>query len=64
MAICRKCTAEYSDARHKLGYLVCLPCGEVLARDRKFCVVTLIPKVAPTVVTDFSLLKGAYRKGG
>jgi ribosomal protein L37AE/L43A len=62
---CRNCDDEYSTERWKLGYKVCMPCGEKLSHDAVRTVVPM-PKSNYILVTDMSLLKGlnSSHKGG
>lgn len=36
MAMCTNCGDQYSDRRLDLGYRVCLPCGDDVARTVRF----------------------------
>lgn len=51
------CLNEVPNRRLRLGYNVCLVCGEKQARAVKHCVVPM-PKSNYILVTDYSLLKG------
>lgn len=56
MYYCTRCGDEVADARHKLGYSTCLPCGETYARKRKHCIVPM-NKSNYVVVQDPETLK-------
>jgi ribosomal protein L37AE/L43A len=60
---CRLCGDEVSTGRHKLGYTVCLDCGDAIAKARKFTVVPM-HKSNYVLVTDRELLTGVNNKGG
>jgi ribosomal protein L37AE/L43A len=38
---CMLCDESYTLERMKLGYTVCLPCGDEIAKSRKFTVVPM-----------------------
>lgn len=61
--ICKSCGAEYSGKRKKIGFSVCLPCGEKSAKQHKHTIVPM-HKSNYMVVTDLNLLKGINNKGG
>jgi len=54
---CVKCGDDIEEARHQLGYRLCLYCGEEQARSYKHTIVPM-PKSNYIVVTDLELLKG------
>ena len=54
---CTECGAAVNPARVAIGYNVCLPCGERLARQRVHTVVPMA-KSNYILVTDRRLLKG------
>lgn len=65
MAICENCETSYPDARAKLGYKVCLGCGdEAAAEERKGWTVAPMHKSNYVLVTDPSILEGVNNKGG
>jgi hypothetical protein len=41
LAFCVECGDDYPDARLKLGYRTCLPCGDAHARDVKWAAVPM-----------------------
>ncbi len=57
MTPCSKCGEVVPPLRAQLGYTLCLPCGEVTARQRRHTIAPL-PKSNYMVFTDLSLLKG------
>jgi len=63
--LCPRCGEEVPAARAALGYRLCLPCGEVVAKQRRHTIAPL-PKSNYMVFTDMSLLKGlnSSHKGG
>ena len=63
--VCVRCGEEVPPLRADLGYKLCLPCGEVMARQRRHTIAPL-PKSNYMVFTDMSLLKGlnSSHKGG
>jgi len=60
---CRHCDEQYSTERWRLGYKLCMPCGEKLAGDT---VRTIVPmhKSNYMMITDMEDLKGINNKGG
>ena len=60
---CRHCDEQYSTDRWRLGYKLCMPCGEKLAGDT---VRTIVPmhKSNYMMITDMEDLKGINNKGG
>ena len=60
---CKRCGAEYDLQRFRLGYGFCLPCGEVIAKERKF---TVVPMHKSNYIACFNMadLKGINNKGG
>lgn len=65
MYSCIECGDEVSEGRARLGYKVCMVCGESEARKRKHTIVPM-PKSNYIVVSDVSLLVGlnSSHKGG
>lgn len=62
---CRSCGDEVADARAKLGYQVCLWCGEEKARqDRMGWCVAPMHKSNYTLITNRADLIGLNNKGG
>jgi hypothetical protein len=55
--LCRECYDPYPIARYRLGYDVCLDCGDAAARQVNFCVVNL-HKSNYTVISNREELKG------
>ena len=60
---CRLCGEEYEYERWKLGYKMCLSCGDEMAKKVVRCVVPM-HKSNYVLVTDRDLLTGANQKGG
>jgi len=62
---CRNCGDQYPTKRWAIGYKLCMPCGEQLAKQTVRTVVPM-PKSNYILVTDLSLLKGlnSSHKGG
>lgn len=60
---CSRCDGDIHPHRAALGFDVCLPCGEYLARQRKHCTVPL-HKSNYIVITDKRELVGINNKGG
>jgi ribosomal protein L37AE/L43A len=62
---CSACGELYSAQRHRMGYTLCMPCGEKHARSTKHTIVPM-PKSNYIVVTDRSLLLNlnSSHKGG
>ena len=55
---CRVCGDDYSYERWRLGYKMCLPCGDAHARDaRKTWTVAPLNKSNYMLFTDHELLK-------
>lgn len=54
--ICVSCGELYSAKRRKLGYQLCLDCGDQVAKSRKFTVVPM-NKSNYFMVSDPTLLK-------
>ena len=63
--LCVECWGFIPHGRVKLGYRLCLDCGEAKAKKETHCVVPM-PKSNYIVVTDPTLLKGlnSSHKGG
>ena len=53
---CKLCGETYDVARMKLGYAICMPCGEEVAKERKFTIAPL-NKSNYVCITDMALLK-------
>ena len=53
---CFTCGDTYDLERMQLGYAVCLPCGEELAKERKFTIAPL-NKTNYICITDMTMLK-------
>jgi ribosomal protein L37AE/L43A len=60
---CHVCGEDVASGRWDLGYRVCLACGDVKAKARKFCVVPM-HKSNYVAVFDRELLTGVNQKGG
>lgn len=60
---CAACGEMFPPARAILGYRVCLPCGEEIARERKFTVAPM-HKSNYMLISDPEDLKGLNNKGG
>ena len=60
---CKLCGEEYAYGRWRKGYAVCLECGDVIAKERKF---TVVPMHKSNYVACFNRddLKGINNKGG
>jgi ribosomal protein L37AE/L43A len=60
---CRHCDELYSTERWRLGYKLCMPCGEKLSRET---IRTVVPmhKSNYMPITDKRDLKGINNKGG
>jgi ribosomal protein L37AE/L43A len=60
---CHNCGEEYSTKRWKLGYAVCMPCGERLSKQT---IRTVVPmhKSNYMMITNMEDLKGINNKGG
>lgn len=53
---CKICDESFPLERMKLGYALCLECGDEIARERKFCIAPL-NKSNYVCITDITLLK-------
>jgi hypothetical protein len=53
--LCRECYDPYPLARYRLGYSVCLDCGDAVAREMKWCVTIPYSKGAYQVVNPNDL---------
>jgi ribosomal protein L37AE/L43A len=53
---CRNCGDTIATKRWALGYKFCLPCGDEIAKSRKFCIAPL-NKSNYVCITDMALLK-------
>ena len=60
---CKICGEEYAYGRWRKGYAVCLECGDVIAKERKF---TVVPMHKSNYIACFNRdeLKGINNKGG
>ena len=58
---CHACGDDVAPARARLGYKLCLPCGEAAARRVKHCIVPL-HKSSYVLITDRDLLVGINNK--
>lgn len=63
MVLCKECGEGYSYARAKLGFKVCLDCGEKQAEKVKHCIAPM-HKSNYMVFTNAEDLKGINNKGG
>jgi len=61
--ICLQCGRDFDLARFKLGYKVCMVCGDKLAKGVRRCVVPM-HKSNYMMITDMNDLKGINNKGG
>jgi ribosomal protein L37AE/L43A len=53
---CKLCGDTYDEERFRIGYAICCPCGDDLAKSRKFTVVPM-NKSNYMMVTDMTILK-------
>ena len=53
---CKMCGEPYQLERMKIGFALCLPCGDEIAKSRKFTIAPL-NKSNYMVFTDMNLLK-------
>jgi ribosomal protein L37AE/L43A len=53
---CKMCGDEFDARRFKLGYAVCLDCGEEIANDKIFTVAPM-NKSNYMMITDMAMLK-------
>jgi hypothetical protein len=53
---CLLCGESFNLERMRLGYAFCLPCGDEIARERKFCIAPL-NKSNYVCLTDITMLK-------
>ncbi len=60
---CKLCGEPYELGRMKLGYGICMPCGDEVAKERQFTVVPM-HKSNYVAVFDRSDLLGINNKGG
>ena len=51
-----KCTEYVDHARNLLGYVTCMPCGDIIAHERRFTIAPL-NKSNYMLITDLSQLK-------
>ena len=58
-----KCTEYVEHQRNLLGYTVCLPCGDIIAHERRFTIVPM-HKSNLVVITNRDDLIGINNKGG
>jgi len=61
--VCRECGDAIASKRVKLGYKLCLFCGEEFARQRKFTIAPM-HKSNYMLITDRTDLIGLNNKGG
>ena len=60
---CKMCGDTYDERRFRLGILLCMSCGDELAKSRKFTVVPM-HKSNYMMVTNQEDLVGINQKGG
>ena len=60
---CKICGEQYELDRMKIGFAVCLPCGDEIAKERKFTVAPM-HKSNYVCITNMEDLKGLNNKGG
>ena len=53
---CKLCGEPYELGRMKIGFAVCLDCGDEIAKDRKFTIAPL-NKSNYVCITDLTMLK-------
>ena len=53
---CKLCGEEYDLARLKIGYAVCLDCGDEIAKDKVYTIAPL-NKSNYICITDMAMLK-------
>ena len=53
---CKLCGEPYELGRMKIGFAVCLDCGDEIAKDRKFTIAPL-NKSNYVCITDMTMLK-------
>lgn len=53
---CKMCSDEFDEGRFRLGYAVCMPCGNTIAKERKFTIAPL-NKSNYIAITDMTMLK-------
>ena len=53
---CKLCGDDFDEGRFRLGYAVCLMCGDELAKERKFTIAPL-NKSNYVCITDMVMLK-------
>ena len=60
---CKNCGEEYDERRFRIGILLCMSCGDELAKRKRF---TVVPMHKSNYVACFNLddLKGINNKGG
>ena len=61
--LCRNCGDVIPTERWALGYKFCLPCGDEIAKQRKFCIAPM-HKSNYMLITDRDDLHGLNNKGG
>ena len=61
--ICLQCGMDFDWARFKLGYKVCMVCGDKLAKGVRRTIVPM-HKSNYMMITDMDDLKGINNKGG
>lgn len=65
MANCLQCGEVFFNARRKLGYSTCLPCGDVQAHKKtKQYTIAPMHKSNYMLITNRDDLKGLNNKGG
>lgn len=60
---CRVCGEDIAIGRWELGYKFCLPCGDKVAKAKRYTVVPM-HKSNYVAVFDRELLTGVNQKGG
>ena len=53
---CKMCGEPYALERMKIGFAFCLPCGDEIAKERKFTIAPL-NKSNYVCITDMTMLK-------
>lgn len=61
--VCTHCGDEFPMPRAEIGYRLCLPCGDEVARKKVFTVAPM-HKSNYMMFTDMNDLKGINNKGG
>lgn len=60
---CKICGEIYALERMKIGFALCLPCGDEIAKERKFTIAPM-HKSNYMLITNHDDLKGLNNKGG